>query len=287
MRFIFSLLVLTLMLATMPLSAMDNIRYEKGQSKLDVRTGYKLELLRSALDYTVDNYGPYQITTDAPRMNALQARKQLQTGKRLNVFIAVTNNDWESTAIAIKIPVRKGLLNYRLLLIHKNDLPIFENIKTVDELKEQTVGLLYGWSINAVMGEQEFRIKNGNNYDGLFRMLDLHRFNFLPRGINEIFGELAQRKDILRNVVIEPNIALYIPTPGYIFVSRKYPRLAKRLQEGLELMIKDGSFDMLFHKYFDESISKAKLNQRLILKLENVNLPEGTPLERNELWFTP
>lgn len=98
--------------------AMDLIRFEKGQSELDIRGNYKQEALRLALDHTIENYGPYKITTDAPRMNALQARKQLETGKLLNVFIAVTNDNWERETIPIKIPVRKGLLNYRLLLIH-------------------------------------------------------------------------------------------------------------------------------------------------------------------------
>jgi hypothetical protein len=118
-------------------------------------------------------------------------------------------------------------------------------------------------------------------------MLNLHRFNFLPRGINEIFDELAQRKYILPNVIIAPNLAVYLPTPTYIFVSPKYPRIAKRLQEGFELMIKDGSFDALFHQYFDKNIIKSNLNQRLILRLENESLPENTPFWRSELWFTP
>ena len=266
---------------------MDHIRYEKGQSALDTRNSYKEEVLRLALAHTVDDYGAYKITTDAPRMNALQARKQLSTGKLLNVFIALTNEDWEKEAITIKIPVRKGLLNYRLLLVHKDDLPLFDKIKTIDELKALTAGLLFGWSTTTMMKEQGFRIKKGNNYDGIFKMLDMHRFNFLPRGLNEIFDELSQRKDILKNVVIEPHLALYIDAPSYIFVSPKHPRIAKRLEEGFERMIKDGSFDALFHKYFDQDIRKADLNNRLILKIENTYLSTDTPTDRPELWFTP
>jgi hypothetical protein len=279
MKFIFVLLMLT----SINLSAIDYIRYEKGQSALDPRVSYKNELLRLALEHTVDNYGPYKITNAAPRLNPLQARKQLQTGRILNVYIAVTNPGWEKETIAIKLPIRKGLLNYRVLLVHKDDLPLFEKIKTLKELKKLTVGLLYQWSTTAVMNEQGFQIIKGSNYDGIFKMLDSHRFNFLPRGVNEIFGELEQRKDILKNVVVEPELALYIPSPAYIFVSPKYPRIAKRLQEGLEMMIKDGSFDALFHQYYDESIAKSNLNQRRILKLENVFLSEDIPLERSEL----
>ena len=66
-----------------------------------------------------------------------------------------------------------------------------------------------------------FKVKKGSDYNGLFRMLDSHRFNFLPRSVNEVFDELDQRKDVLKNVVIAPNIALYISGPSYIFVSAK------------------------------------------------------------------
>ncbi len=192
---------------------MDHIRYEKGQSSLDTRGNYKTEVIRQALEHTVKKYGDYKITTDAPIMNALRARRHLQAGKLLNVFIAVADPDWEKEAIAIKIPVRKGLLNYRLLLIHKDDLDLFKKITTKHQLSKQTAGLLFGWSLTKTLGKQGFTIKQANNYDGIFKMLNSHRFNYIPRGVNEIFGELEQRKEILDNVVIAPDLALYIPSP--------------------------------------------------------------------------
>jgi hypothetical protein len=269
------------------LPAMDHIRYEKGQSTLDTRVNYKEAVLKLALEHTVDNYGPYVITTDAPWMNSLQARKQLQSGKQLNVYIAATNKEWEEETLAIKIPVRKGLLNYRLLLIHKDNLDLFDKITTLDQLKQLSAGLLHDWSITSLMEAQGFNIIQGSNYDGLFRMLDFQRFHFIPRGVNEIFSELVQRNAILNNVIIAPNIALYIPTPSYIFVSPQYPRLAKRLEEGFEMMIKDGSFDALFQQYFADDIAKAQLSHRRILKLDNNHNLNGLPIDRPELWFTP
>jgi len=279
------LLVLTLFPGY--LFATDHIRFEKGQSSIDIRNSYKESLIKLALDVTVTDFGPYLFSTDAPIMNALQARKQLKNGgHRVNVFIAVTNHDWESETIAIKIPVRKGLLNYRLLLIHNESAPLFAPIQTIEQLKAFNAGLLFGWSITSVMEEIGFKVKRGSDYNGLFRMLDVRRFDFLLRGVNEIFGELAQRKDILKHVIIEPHLALYIPGASYIFVSPKYPRIAERLRVGLERLIADGRFDTLFHQYFDDAIERAKLNERHIIKLDmyssQVTLPSG-----DDLWFTP
>jgi hypothetical protein len=267
--------------------AMDHVRFEKGQSAYDTRGEYKEALLRLALEHTVEDYGPYQFTTDAPWMNTLQAKKQLQTGEQLNVFIAVTTPEWEQETLAIKIPVRKGLLNYRLLLIHKDDQALFENITKLEELKALSVGLLHNWSITTILENQGFNIKRGSNYDGLFQMLDFHRFHYIPRGVNEIFSELEQRKAILSNVIIAPNIALYIPTPSYIFVSPQYPRLAKRLEEGLEKIIQNGNFERLFQEHFSDNIKSANLNQRIILKLDESEAMKNNILERPEIWFTP
>lgn len=287
MRTFSVLLLIISALCPTQIIAMDHVRFEKGQSTYDTRGSYKEALLRLALEHTVDEYGPYQITTDAPWMNTLQARKQLQTGEQLNVFIAVSSPEWEKETLAITIPVRKGLLSYRLLLIHKDDQALFESITTIEALKTLSVGLLHNWSITSMLENQGFNIKRASNYDGLFRMLDFHRFHYIPRGVNEIFSELEQRKAILNNVVIAPNIALYIPTPSYIFVSPHYPRLAKRLEEGFEKIIANGRFEQLFQQHFADNIKSADLKQRRIFKLEQSEEMKNQIQQRPELWFTP
>ncbi len=280
-------LIFNLIIITFNISGEDIIKYEKGQSLLDVRILYKKEIISEALNHTVDKYGPYRITTDAPIMNSRQAMKQLKTGKKLNVFIAMSNPEWESNTIPIRIPIRRGLLSYRLLLINKKDLNLYKNIETLNQLKLLTVGMQNVWSTTEILKASGFNVVTGTSYDGLFLMLNNNRFNFLPRGVNEIYGELEQRKEKLKNVMIEPNLALYIPSPTYIFVSPEYPEIANRLEEGLELMIQDGTLDEIFHKYYDADIKKADLDNRIIIKIDNPYLTHETPLDRIELWFNP
>lgn len=269
------------------ISGEDIIKYEKGQSLLDVRILYKKEILKATLDHTTEKYGAYKITTDAPIMNTLQAMNQMKSGNKLNVFIALTNPKWEEITIPIRIPIRKGLLSYRLLLINKKDLNLYRNIESLDQLKLLKVGLQKGWTTTKILKASNFDVITGTNYDGLFLMLNNNRFNFLPRGVNEIYSELEQRKDKLSNIMIEPNLALYILSPTYIFVSLDFPEIAKRIKEGLELMIMDGTLDDIFHRYYDAYIKKADLTNRLIIKIDNPYLPSETPLDRTELWFNP
>ena len=86
----------------------DEIRYEAGQSAHDVRMQFKLELLNMALTKTLPDYGAYRIVNKIPRLNALRAIPLMQSGESLNLFIAVTNKDWETQTIPIRIPVRRG-----------------------------------------------------------------------------------------------------------------------------------------------------------------------------------
>ena len=76
---------------------------------LDIRNNYKEELIRLALEHTIYLYGSYKFTTDAPIINAFQAKKQLRTGGKLvNVFIALTNSDWEKKQLQLKFQFVKA-----------------------------------------------------------------------------------------------------------------------------------------------------------------------------------
>jgi hypothetical protein len=111
--------------------------------------------------------------------------------------------------------------------------------------------------------------------------------DYFPRGISEIFTEYRDQKSNMSNLHIEDKLALYIPLPTYFFVTPKRPLLAKRISEGLEAMIKDGSFDHFFMQEYGEAIRAAKLGERKIFVLNNPQLTPQTPLDRKELWYTP
>lgn len=77
----------------------------------------------------------------------------------------------------------------------------------------------------------------------------------------------------------------YIPSPFYMFVSPKHPRLEERLTFGLEKMVADGTLRAMFNDYYGSSFNKAKLHERNIINIGNPLLPEKTPLHRKELWL--
>jgi membrane-bound lytic murein transglycosylase MltF len=86
-------------------------------------------------------------------------------------------------------------------------------------------------------------------------------------------------------MVIDPYIALYYPTAVYFFVRKNDQQLHDAIESGLQIAIKDGSFDRLFYQYFGDLITKAKLNKRQIFEINNPFLPKETPLADTRLWF--
>lgn len=87
------------------------------------------------------------------------------------------------------------------------------------------------------------------------------------------------------NLVVEPHLVLYIPAPYYIFISPKAPKLAQRIEEGLELMIANGSLEKIFYQYYADNIKQSNLLKRRVIMIGNPFLPVETPLARKALWF--
>ena len=184
-------------------SAMDIIRANLGAVANDVRTLYKMEVLHKALALTEEKYGPYKVVTTALLTKTSRAMLEISSGKNTNVYMALTTNEWESKTLPIRVPIRRGILNYRLLLIHRDNAPLFAKVKTLKDLKDLKMGLLEGWAGVKVMKANKLNVGAYNSYNGLFYMLSTKRIDYFPRGINEIYDELDIYNAKFKNLMID------------------------------------------------------------------------------------
>lgn len=256
------------------------------QSKDDIRFVYATQLLEKALQKTVKSDGPFTMEP-VSQMNIGRAFVFLEEGKEVNVVWSSPSDEREAKFIPIRIPIRKGLLGYRIFLIKKQDREKFASIRTVDELKKMKVGQGHVWNDVKVFKANGFKVVTGPVYDTLFQMLIMGRFDYFSRGISEAPSEYAERKDKLPDLFIEENLLLYYPWPKYFFVSKNTPELAERIERGLRMMIQDGSFDEHFIKYHRKDIERANLQNRRLFKIHNPLLPSTAPVDQKELWFDP
>lgn len=278
-------LLICLLLLTQALIAQTVIKLAPGNSKDDKRHVYCHKILKEALDATVKTHGEYTIEYTTESMSRGRALIMLTEGSSINVHEAPTRTEWEETVLPVRIPMRKGLLGYRLFLINKNNSTEFSNLKTIAQLKKLKAGSGSQWSITRVMKKLNFTIVTGNNYDGLFKMLALNRFDYFPRGLNEIYNEYTAKHEMFPNMIIEPTKALYCTTPTYLFVSPKYPELAKRIKKGLDIIIDNGVFNTIFQETFGDFIKQSNFKNRHTLVVDNPLLSKETPLDVKKYWL--
>lgn len=284
--FLFLLLVCGVAVLPQTVAAEEVIITNPVKSSDDKRFDYPMALLRAAMERTVDHYGPFRIERYPTGMSRKRALQQLMSGNP-NVFEAPTRLEWEASAIPIRIPIRKGLLGYRLLLIRDVDQDIFSGVNSIDDLKKYRMGGGAQWSTTMAVRRLGFTVYGGAEYEPLFSMLMGKRFDYFPRGVNEVFAEFDTRKAKFPTMRIEKTVALYLPLPTYFFVTPKRPDLAKRLTQGLLSMVDDGSLDKMFEAYHGPSIERANLKNRRIIELKNLNLTDETPFHRKDFWIDP
>lgn len=279
------IIVLLALLYSVNSNSKDIIKITNGQSSLDIRPKYTRAILTEALKQSEAKYGAYEIQIVKEMMSNDVKRWEVYDGKNINLTMAMTSPDWEYLTIPIRIPIRRGVGSYRLLAINKHNQYKFSKKTTYEELKLLKVGLQKQWIMNDLFEEEGFDIIESSSYDATFRMLNKQRFDFIPRGIHEIYDELSLRENELTNLMVEPNLVLYLPQPFYIFVSPKHPEIAERIEFGLEKMVKEGLLQAMFEQHYSASIKKANLSNRKVINLGNKYLTKKTPIERKELWL--
>lgn len=265
-------------------------------AKLPVRhndtKAYQKAIIEEALLQSEDKYGPYIFVSYLADLSSKRSFNELNRDDQeyINMRVGITSKEREEGSIPIRLPLRKGLLSYKLLIINKKNINLFDETKTIDDLKKFNFGVVYDWVTAEIMQENAFKVMDVPSYDGLFRALDAGRFDYTVLGVNEAFPILESLIEKDLNLTVAPGIALYINTPSYIFVSPKRPRLAERIQWGIEKMIKNGRFDEIFYQYHEDALVQVNLKERRIISIDNPKLKElpiQPPFERSELWFDP
>jgi hypothetical protein len=244
------------------------------------------EILNLALLKTRHDFGDYELIPSALPMTESRLLQEVKTGRLIDLIWSSTSPQKEQALRPIRIPLRKGILGYRIGLIHKSSQLSFNDVESLDDLRQFRIAQGIGW------GDVELYKHNGiivgqAPYQSLFTLIEPKRFQLFPRGVSEIFHELEVYGTANSTLAIEENIVLYYPWPYYFFTSKTNETLANRIEVGIERMIDDGSFEAIFLKYNRAPIEKAKLNERRLIPLTNPFLPDKTPLDRAELWFVP
>ena len=272
-----NLIFLLLFLINISSYALTTVKIILPESEKDVRYSYYLDLLKLSLDKTTKKYGKYEFDIQYRDVTRKRLISYLAEGSPdLDVIWTGTTMEREKIMLPIRIPLLKGLKGCRLLLINKDKKDVFSKIKSVNELKKMTAIQGIDWPDTEILTANNFKVETTAIYEGMFKFLDLQRVDYFPRAINEPFEELKARPNL--NLMIEPSIMLYYPAPNFFFVNIKKIQLKNRIEEGLNIAIKDGSFDKLFYNHPSNSqiFKKIDFKKMKIFKLDNPFLTKET-----------
>jgi hypothetical protein len=274
-------LAILLTLAWLPAAVAADIviRYPRPESNPDDRSRYPLRLLELALSRS-DN--DYRIEISPWRMQQGRALLQLEKNEGIDVLSTMTSTEREARLQAIRIPIDKGLIGWRLLLVERAKLGQMAHLRTLTELKNFSAGQGSDWPDTAILRDNGLPVYGTTSYESLFSMLESGRIDYFPRSVTEIWAEADLHR---KKLAVEPGIVLRYPTALYFFVRKEDTRLAADLNVGLERMIADGSFDRVFQEFFGDMIRRAGLRERHVIDLNNPLMPDSMPLARKNLWF--
>ena len=261
------------------------------ESATDARFDYPVALLSAALAKA-----PGQVVLEAFPAQVTQARalKLLEDAQGLDVVWSVTTIDRETKLLPVRIPIYKGLIGLRLLLAHKTVAPSLEQVEAVEDLQTFTFVQGSDWPDTTILRNSGLKVVGGLDYLSLFQMLELGRGDVFPRSVLEVWDELDMLEQTARTsgtqldgksaVMLDERLALCYSGAVYFFVSRDRPALAQRLEQGLRSLIRSGEFEEIFRTFHGDVLDKARLEDRLIIQMENPLLPPSTPLQSKELW---
>lgn len=252
--------------------AVDQAILDRAASTSDFRAEYTKELLIEVLERTVPQFGPYIFTQGTTHMERGRLLWALKQGRLANVTSVPADSMYLHRALAVDIPIDMGMQNWRIALVDQRRAGLVAGAAMEGRLPALVAGVGTGWVTERVFTSNGYRYVSGGNYDGLFDMLQAGRFDYFPRGVQEIFQEFDVRREKFRNLAVDESFLMHVNLPTLFFVSPAEPRLHQRIQAGMEAMLKDGSLERFVLKHFRIALLRAKLCRRNRIDLVNKDL---------------
>lgn len=263
--------------------ARETVIYSWAESRAqDERGHYPVALLTLALQKAGGTYDPHPAKHDLTQDRTL---RHVELQRELDITWTLTTPEREARLLPIRIPIDRGLLGWRLLLINKSDVNFFAGINSAQQIKQLLAGQEQDWPDYKILLHNNFKVTPTTNYEGLFLMLKRGRIRYFPRAATEILPEIHAHPQL--PMAIAPRWALYYPAPVYFFVNKQRPELAAAIEKGLLIAIADGSMQTLFNQHFSEHITQLDLQHRELILLDNPLLSADTPLDNAALWYSP
>ena len=247
------------------------------------RDNYNIALLSHVLSYHKEkNYKTVPFNADLPKSRAFEF---MANNQGIDVMIGTGTKQRVARYQATHFPILKGLNGLRIPLINSAHPEKFESVETLEQLFGLSAGQFHTWSDTKILKYNGITVAEGTDLKGLYNMLHKDRYDYFPRSVVEIRYNLMEYQHL--DLMIDPYVLIQYPSAYYFFVRKGNDELSDDILSGLEMALKDGSFDAMFERFFGEAITELNVRNRRVFYLDNPILSAETPVHRRELWLNP
>ena len=236
------------LLCSAAVAAPKEIKILKTNTNQNGSIDYFYSLLSQALNATEKEFGDYRFKQVDLPYSQERSLHFLNDKNILDVMHTMTNADREKQYTAVKVPLLKGLMGYRMLITNDKNLPIIEGVQNIQELKNMIACQGQHWPDSDILEHNGFQVARVLMFEAMFEMIEKGRCDFFPRGIHEIFPEHETFVKLHPNLKIVKSIILHYQAPVYFFVGKDDQELATRIDAGLKRLLNTGRFDELLQQ---------------------------------------
>lgn len=264
-----------------------NVRVPAPRASFDPVHDYFVDLTRLILSKNKHLYADEKIElVDFKEMT--QGRiSALLDHNHVDIIWSGTNSERELNYLPIKIPLFRGLLGYRVLLIRQEDKSKFLQIKTPSQLKQLTACQGTHWPDSDILETNGYLVLRVADFHTMYKMLANKRCDYFPRAIFEGYAEQKMAIKSFSNIIVMDDLILNYKLPFYYFVQKNNTELAQRLERGLTTALADGSFMDLMqnHNITKHLFPLEQWQQKRYFELSNAVIASELPLQNNKFWL--
>jgi hypothetical protein len=265
----------------------NDIRILAPRAKIDPVYDYFIELTRLALSKNEHLYPKSKLVFVA-HDDVTQGRSfMLLENNYIDILWTGTNAKRELRYLPIPIPLFRGLLGYRVLLIRQEDKERFLQIKTPEQLKKLNACQGAHWPDSDILEANGYLVSRVVHFNAMFKMLAKKRCDYFPRAIFEGYAEQRITIQKYPNIILIDELILHYNFAIYYFVDKSNTVLAQRLEDGLNKALDDGSLMELMRK---NQLSKhlfplEQWQNKRYFELSNEILGSDLSLKNQQFWL--
>lgn len=260
--------------------------YYNTNNGIDAEKTFTYQVLKLALSKSGK---PYVLRPSTlPKATEQRAIEAIANGERVDVAWLGATQTADNKLWPVRIPIERGLLGYRLMLIDRSRQAQFDQVRSLSDLRKFYALQGGGWPDVDILRNAGIKVLTGD-YRNLFKMLSRGRGDFLPVAVYEAFDAQADHTADAPNLEVEETLVLHYRFTSMYYVRKSNKTLHDDIYNGLLAAYRDGSYQALFNSNaaIQSGLKLGDLKHRRVIEIDNPFLsPESQAIDA-KFWFKP